>query len=128
ARRGIRGEVDHHRFTVPPVAADLQYRGAGQPPVRKQRSLAKRGLARARLDRGGDTRQSTKERIVPAEGKRDERGARLDDLQTELACEVVGETGGPHLGDRGAAGRDDEAGSGEAQAPEITAESRVAVL
>jgi hypothetical protein len=53
---------------------------------------------------------SRKQRVLAAQGQRDQRRARLDDLEAELARELVGVGGGADLRDRRPAGGDDQRG------------------
>jgi len=63
---------------------------------------------------GGDSREIAEALLIGGgEDKWGERGARFDDVEAELAGKIVAEAGCSHLGDRQAAGGDDENGSTE---------------
>ena len=74
--------------------------------MREQRGFGKAGLISRYDDRCRHARNIAEQHFLAAQRQRDQRGARLDQLEAELPREIIGEAGGAHLGDRGAAGRD----------------------
>ena len=66
----------------------------------------KRGLAGAGDDLGRDPGQGAEQGFLLAQGQRHQCRPRLDDLEAELARQIVGEAGRPHLRDGRTAGGD----------------------
>ena len=111
--RGVQAgqQVDGGEFAGAQVGRDLQDGGAGEAAMGEQHRLAEASAAGA----GDDGERHAAERAhqsegVVGDGERDESGADCGQLQAEAGGDVVGEAGGAELGDREAAGREDEAG------------------
>ena len=68
--------------------------------MRQEGRLAEFRLASLRFDGRGDARQFAEQHIFPTQRQRDERGARLDHLEAELARQIVRKAGRAHLGNR----------------------------
>ena len=115
---GVGEEVDGDRLAVAPIGRDLQDRGAAEAAVGEQGGFAESCLAGARDDLGRDARQGLEQGAVGREGERDQRRARLDDLVAEAAGDVIGEAGRAELGDRQAAGGEDQPRSGSVRGHE----------
>ena len=64
--------------------------------------------------RRGHARNFAEQHLFAAQRQRDEGGARLHDLEAELPCQIIGEAGRAHFGDRRAAGRDNQRRGGMA--------------
>ncbi len=87
----------------------MQDRRAAQPAMGEQQRLAELRLARGNHRFGGNTGQR-REPFEDAwlEGQRHQRRPRLGDGEAELLGKAVGEPGRTHLGDRLAAGRQNQ--------------------
>src|ERR1700739_4047641 len=73
--------------------------------------FAEGGVAPGGDDFGGDASEvGVAFAVGGMEDERDECGTSGDDVQTELAGEIVAECGGAHFGDGDSAGGDDESG------------------
>ena len=79
----------------------------------EQRRLAELCLARDGGDVAGDAGKFAEQQVFALQCQRDQRGARFDDFQSELAGKVIGEAGGAHLGDRRPASGDHQPWRGE---------------
>jgi hypothetical protein len=113
-------EVDRDRLVRSPVGRDLENGGAAESAMGDEELLAEGWMSRAARTRdlgrcgGDDDFGGDAGEVAPAgdvfrgEGEGNERGARLDDGDAELAGEVVAEVGRAHLRDREAAGGDDQ--------------------
>jgi hypothetical protein len=63
----------------------------------EQDGLVKAGALRRYAGRGCDPRKRRK--TIFGEGEWNQSRLRLDQCQIELACDIIGETGGPHFRD-----------------------------
>ena len=103
------GHGDGDGLAFAPVAGNLEDGGAAEAAMRKEHGLGEGGAAA--LDHGvhGDAGEG-RQRLQQAglEGQGDQGRAGVGDAQAELAGGVPGPAGGPHLGDRLAAGGQDQ--------------------
>ncbi len=121
-------EVDLDRLAMPPIGRDLEDRGARQAAVGEQRGLPEDRAAGPGDDLRRHAGKGGEQGVFLAQGQRHERGPRLHHLQAELPGQVVGEAGRAELGDRGAAGRDDQRRRADAALPRRYPEPAVGMV
>ena len=108
-RRLVGQQVERELVAGPPVARDLEQRGAREAAVREQHVLAERRLAAARhhVERDAGERRAELE-VLAGEAQRHQAGPRLRHREAELPGEARREVRGAELRDRETPGRHDE--------------------
>ena len=105
------GEIDLQKLAFFPAAGGLQDCGTAEASMGEEHFFAEGGVACRGDDFGGEAGEvAIAFAVGGVEKKRDKSRAGWDDVQTELAGEIVAETGGAHFGDGDSAGSDDESG------------------
>ena len=104
-------EIDPDGLTFRPIRRNLQNGRAAKSAVGEEHFFAEFFLAKGNDDVGGNSCQFAAALAIGGmKDERNERGARRDNFQAELAGEVVAERGGAHLGDGQASRGDDQRG------------------
>src|SRR5262249_54375490 len=105
----IGGEIDLDWFSVLPVGGNLENGRTTQAQMGEQHLLAEVWLTERSADGEGNSSQLSERAAFPGgEQERHETGPRFDDGDSELAGNVVSETGRARFGDGESAGGDDQ--------------------
>src|SRR5579862_560128 len=110
----LRGEVERECCPLAPVRRNLQDGGTAEAAVGNEHVLVEAATSNGGDDASRDSGEIAEALLIGLKKhERHERGARLDDLESEVAGEVVAEAGGAHLWDGQASRSNDECGSAE---------------